>query len=130
MSKLKVIGILIVSLSLITMFLILPGCKEPQVVVETVTETVTETVIETVEVGAEEDSMDYAITVWKFGGTRIERNYMGSKTDAWNEANPDMMVEWVENDWSARTEKVITSFEAGNLPDVIIVDTQSIPDFA
>lgn len=131
MSKLKVLGILALSFSLIAVLLILPGCKEPEVIVETVTETVVETVIETVEVEAEEEaSEDYAITVWKFGGTRIERNYMGSKTDAWNEANPDMLVEWVENDWSARTEKVVTSFEAGTLPDIIIVDTQSIPDFA
>ena len=78
---------------------------------------------------AEADS-EYAITVWKFGGTRIERKYGDSKTTAWNKDHPDMAAEWVENDWSARTEKVVTSFEAGTLPDIIIVDTQSIPDFA
>jgi multiple sugar transport system substrate-binding protein len=132
MSKLKVSGITILCLSLIAVLIILPGCKEPKVIVETVVETVTETVVETVEVGAEEEgpSEEYAITVWKFGGTRIERSYGATKTAAWNEAHPDMMAEWVENDWSARTELVVTSLEAGNLPDVIIVDTQSIPDFA
>jgi|GEM_PF-795871 len=132
MSKLKVLGTAILCFSIIAALAILPGCKEPEVIVETVTETVTETVVETVEVEAEEEgpSEDYAITVWKFGGTRIERNYGATKTAAWNEANPDMMAEWVENDWSARSELVVTSFETGNLPDVIIVDTQSIPDFA
>jgi multiple sugar transport system substrate-binding protein len=72
----------------------------------------------------------YAIEVWKFGGTRIERAYGATKTKAWNEAHPEMLVKWVENDWSARVEKVVTNLSTKTLPDVIIVDTQSIPDFA
>jgi multiple sugar transport system substrate-binding protein len=75
-------------------------------------------------------AQNYALEVWKFGGTRIERAYGASKTKAWNDAHPDMLVKWVENDWSARVEKVVTNLSTKTLPDIIIVDTQSIPDFA
>jgi multiple sugar transport system substrate-binding protein len=36
----------------------------------------------------------------------------------------------VENDWSTKIELIVTSFESGNLPDIILGDTQTIADFA
>ena len=50
--------ILIVAILVVLAISILPGCKEPQVVIETVTETVMETVTETVEVAKEEEPED------------------------------------------------------------------------
>ncbi len=70
------------------------------------------------------------LTVWKFGGVRIEKAFAVKQVQAWNEAHPDMYVEWVEFDWGSRIEKVVSSHEGGRLPDIIVVDTQSIPDFA
>jgi len=79
---------------------------------------------------AEEAGSDYALTVWKFGGVRIEKAFAVKQVAAWNEQHPDMKVEWIEYDWGSRIEKVVTASEAGRLPDIIVVDTQGIPDFA
>ena len=73
---------------------------------------------------------EYALTVWKFGGVRIEKAFAVGQVAKWNEAHPDMKVNWIEYDWGSRVEKVVTSLEGGRLPDIILVDTQSIPDFA
>ena len=78
----------------------------------------------------EDSGPEAALTVWKFGGVRIEKAFAVKQVEAWNEAHPDMYVEWVEFDWGSRIEKVVTSHEGGRLPDIIVVDTQSIPDFA
>ena len=56
---------------IVSMIFIGTGCKEPEVIIETVTETVTETVVETVEVEKEEEvaegpsfeGLDIAFTV-------------------------------------------------------------------
>lgn len=137
MKKVKSIILTIVVIALATMLFLVPGCQQAATTASETTTTAaaseTTKAAETTTTAApaeNETSSDFAITVWKFGGTRIERAYGASKTTAWNEANPTMTAEWIENDWSARSEKVVTSLEAGNLPDVIIVDTQSIPDFA
>ena len=79
---------------------------------------------------AEESGPEAALTVWKFGGVRIEKAFAVKQVQAWNEAHPDMLVDWVEFDWGSRIEKVVSSHEGGRLPDIIVVDTQSIPDFA
>ena len=81
------------------------------------------------EAAVDSDS-EAVLTVWKFGGVRIEKAFAVKQVQAWNEAHPDMYVEWVEFDWGSRIEKVVSSHEGGRLPDIIVVDTQSIPDFA
>lgn len=72
----------------------------------------------------------YALTVWKFGGVRIEKAFAVTRANEWNTLHPDMKVKWVEYDWGARTEKIVSALSNGRLPDIIVVDTQSIPDFA
>lgn len=37
----------------------------------------------------------------------------------WNEANPDIQVEYVQGDWGSVHDQLMTAFEGGNPPDII-----------
>jgi ABC-type glycerol-3-phosphate transport system substrate-binding protein len=80
----------------------------------------------------EADKADGAITlrVWKFGGPQHEREYMLEQIKVFEERNPDIIIDWVYQNYEERRTKVITADKAGNLPELILTDGQSIPEFA
>ncbi|MCF7945675.1 MAG: extracellular solute-binding protein [Spirochaetia bacterium] len=70
------------------------------------------------------------LRVWKFGGPQHEREYMIDKIKVFEERNPDIVIDWVYQNYAERRTKVITADKAGNLPEIILSDGQSIPEFA
>jgi len=48
----------------------------------------------------------------------------------WNQQHPDMPVEYVQNNWSAIHDFLVTSFETGDVPDVFQYESTMIGDFA
>lgn len=50
--------------------------------------------------------------------------------EEWNEANPDVQVEYVQGSWDNVNDELMTSFEAGDPPDIIHNDSPSLADFA
>lgn len=50
--------------------------------------------------------------------------------DQWNEANPNIQVEYVQGDWGSVHDQLLTSFEGGGPPDIIHYDASSIQVFA
>lgn len=39
--------------------------------------------------------------------------------EEWNEANPDIQVQYIQGDWGSVHDQLMTSFEGGNPPDII-----------
>lgn len=50
--------------------------------------------------------------------------------DEWNEQNPDIQVEYLQGDWGSVHDLLLTSFEAGDAPDVIHYEGAGIREFA
>lgn len=50
--------------------------------------------------------------------------------DEWNEANPDVQVEYIQGDWSSVHDLLLTSFESGEAEDIIHYEGAAIRDFA
>ncbi|MFF0244443.1 ABC transporter substrate-binding protein [Streptosporangium sandarakinum] len=50
--------------------------------------------------------------------------------DEWNKANPDIKVEYVQGSWDNVNDQLVTSFEAGDPPDVIHDDSPALAGFA
>ena len=48
---------------------------------------------------------------------------------AWNEANPDIQVEYQQVDWGSINDYLITSFETQAVPDVFHYESTQIKDF-
>ena len=69
------------------------------------------------------------IKVWRFGGILAEHSWEKKKITEWNNQNPDVKVVWSNQDWATKREKVISSFKARQLPDILVMDGPSIPDF-
>ena len=69
------------------------------------------------------------IKVWRFGGILAEHSWEKKKITEWNNQNPDVKVGWSNQDWATKREKVISSFKARQLPDILVMDGPSIPDF-
>lgn len=70
------------------------------------------------------------LRVWKFGGPQHEREYMLEKIATFEERNPGIKIDWVYQNYAERRTKIITADTAGNLPEIILSDGQSIPEFA
>ena len=49
--------------------------------------------------------------------------------DAWNKANPNITVEYVQGDWNSINDYLLTSFESGDVPDVFHFEAANLPDF-
>jgi len=49
---------------------------------------------------------------------------------AWNQAHPDIQVEYIQGDWNSVHDYMLTSFESGDVPDVFHYDSSSIIDWA
>ncbi|WP_214416559.1 ABC transporter substrate-binding protein [Sphaerisporangium fuscum] len=50
--------------------------------------------------------------------------------DEWNKANPGIQVEYVQGSWDNVNDQLVTSFEAGDPPDVIHDDSPALAGFA
>ncbi|GLX01578.1 sugar ABC transporter substrate-binding protein [Microtetraspora sp. NBRC 16547] len=50
--------------------------------------------------------------------------------DEWNKANPEIQVEYVQGSWDNVNDQLVTSFEAGDPPDVIHDDSPALSGFA
>ncbi|GAA3428280.1 ABC transporter substrate-binding protein [Streptosporangium sandarakinum] len=50
--------------------------------------------------------------------------------DEWNKANPDIKVEYIQGSWDNVNDQLVTSFEAGDPPDVIHDDSPALAGFA
>ncbi|MBX6386975.1 MAG: sugar ABC transporter substrate-binding protein [Microbispora sp.] len=48
----------------------------------------------------------------------------------WNKANPNIQVEYVQGSWDNVNDQLVTSFEAGDPPDVIHDDSPALASFA
>lgn len=86
--------------------------------------------------GGQEDAGDSgapggvaSLRTWKYGGPQHEREYMLDKIAIFEERNPDIAIEWIYQNYAERRTQVITAANAGNLPELILSDGQSIPEF-
>jgi len=70
------------------------------------------------------------ISMWKFGGPQHERAYIQKKNKEFEEQNPDITIEWSYQNYGSKREKVIAGNAVNELPDIIALDGQSIPEFA
>ncbi|MCW2879574.1 MAG: ABC-type sugar transport system periplasmic component-like protein [Sphaerisporangium sp.] len=50
--------------------------------------------------------------------------------DEWNKSNPNTKVEYVQGSWDNVNDQLVTSFEAGDPPDVIHDDSPALAGFA
>ena len=96
------------------------GCKEPEVITETVVETVTETVVETVEVPAEEEEGPAKIVFQNWTSAEEASKQLVLDGEArFMELNPGVVVEDLGVPWSQHVPLLITSTSAGNPPDIM-----------
>ncbi len=70
-----------------------------------------------------------SLRVWKFGSPSFERDYMKSRNKVFEKENPNIRIEWVYQLWGTKRKKVLSACAAGNLPDLLLIDGQSIPEF-
>lgn len=50
--------------------------------------------------------------------------------DAWNAANPDIQVEYVQGDWGSVHDQLVTQFQSGTAPDLIHDESADIASFS
>ena len=50
--------------------------------------------------------------------------------DAWNKANPNIQVKYVQGDWDSVHDQLLTSFDGGTAPDIIHDEAADIAGFA
>ena len=70
------------------------------------------------------------ISMWKFGGPQHERAYIQKKNKEFEKQNPNITIEWSYQNYGSKREKVIAGNAVNELPDIIALDGQSIPEFA
>ena len=70
------------------------------------------------------------ISMWKFGGPQHERAYIQKMNKQFEQQNPSITIEWSYQNYGTKREKVITGNVVNELPDIIALDGQSIPEFA
>lgn len=49
---------------------------------------------------------------------------------SWNQAHPDIQVQYVQGDWDSVQDKLVTQFQGGTAPDIIQYEAASIGGFA
>ena len=70
------------------------------------------------------------ISMWKFGGPQHERAYIQKMNKQFEQQNPSITIEWSYQNYGTKREKEITGNVVNELPDIIALDGQSIPEFA
>src|SRR5436190_18033734 len=69
------------------------------------------------------------LVVWKFGGSNEEVVYFPK----WNSEftkRTGIQIDYSDNDWSTKREKVLAAYQAKKVADILLMDGQSIPDLA
>lgn len=69
------------------------------------------------------------LVVWKFGGATSELEYF-PKWNAEFEKETGIKLEYSNNDWSVKREKMLAAFQAKRIADILLADGQSLPDLA
>jgi multiple sugar transport system substrate-binding protein len=69
------------------------------------------------------------LTYWHVGGLLTEIEVARDETEKWNASHPDIQVEFVEVPWEGASQKMITSWEAKALADVIAYPSPGIGEF-
>lgn len=69
------------------------------------------------------------LVVWKFGGATAELEYF-PKWNAEFEKESGIKLEYSNNDWAVKREKMLAAFQAKRIADILLVDGQSLPDLA
>lgn len=69
------------------------------------------------------------LVVWKFGGSNEEVIYF-PKWNAEFTKRTGIQIDYSDNDWSTKREKVLAAFQAKKVADILLMDGQSIPDLA
>jgi ABC-type glycerol-3-phosphate transport system substrate-binding protein len=69
------------------------------------------------------------LTYWHIGGLLSEIEVAKDETEKWNASHPDIQVEFVEVPWEGAAQKMITSWEAEALADVIAYPSPGIGEF-
>jgi multiple sugar transport system substrate-binding protein len=69
------------------------------------------------------------LVVWKFGGSNEEVVYF-PKWNAEFTRRTGIQIEYSDNDWSTKREKVLAAHQARKVADILLMDGQSIPDLA
>src|SRR6266536_1665566 len=99
-----------------------PASDAPKPVVPTVAPTAT------TQIAAAKAGMP-TLTVWKFGGTTKELEYFVQ----WNAKfsnETGIGLEYSNNDWGTKREKMLGAFQSKRIADVLLIDGQSMPDLA
>lgn len=73
---------------------------------------------------------EVVIGFWKFGSPQFENDYILLKMAEFEAANPGITVEWSYQQYGTKREIVLAAHSADQLPDIIALDGQSIPEFA
>ncbi len=69
------------------------------------------------------------LTYWHVGGLLTEIEVAKDETAKWNAAHPEIQVEFVEVPWEGASQKMLTSWEAKALADVIAYPSTGIGEF-
>jgi multiple sugar transport system substrate-binding protein len=69
------------------------------------------------------------LVVWKFGGSNEELSYFPKWNDEFTKRT-GVQLDYSNNDWATKREKILAAFQAKSLPDILLMDGQSIPDLA
>ena len=69
------------------------------------------------------------LVVWKFGGSNEEVVYF-PKWNAEFTKRTGIQIDYSDNDWSTKREKVLAAHQAKKVADILLMDGQSIPDLA
>jgi ABC-type glycerol-3-phosphate transport system substrate-binding protein len=69
------------------------------------------------------------LVVWKFGGSNEEVVYF-PKWNAEFTKRTGIPIDYADNDWSTKREKVLAAHQAKKVADILLMDGQSIPDLA
>lgn len=69
------------------------------------------------------------LTLWQAFATDPENAYIKEKTMEFNKAHPEIQVEYSLERWETRREKVMLAYGRGLLPDLIMADSPSIPEW-
>jgi multiple sugar transport system substrate-binding protein len=69
------------------------------------------------------------LVVWKFGGATRELEYIPKWNDEFTKET-GIKLEYSNNDWAVKREKMLAAFQAKRISDILLPDGQSIPDLA
>ena len=69
------------------------------------------------------------LLVWKFGGAGSEIEYFPKWNDEFTKET-GVKLEYTNNDWAVKREKMLAGFQAKRLGDILLADGQSLPDLS